>query len=522
MYKEDVVLFVTANLKQSTREKTIKALELLLSGIGELEYNQLDKMLELPWTQEECNAHIQSALGDYTEIQKSQYIKSVSCGDRYDDFTIRMEKGDTIVDSLIAAGKIEELAVISAKIYLRYFQPEIEKYYNTIQRTQFTFEESHNLRRKINSFEWSIEEIGRYYFDSTYGGLLSRADELYLYDYNPYQLAQGCQEREFAHDLNTYARIDNLCCPTLKKSEKFNTLLGRAIQRKYFNKEMDVANVVVQQIGSLNIVDAQFRVNQGYEYESWFGAFVIGKDGSFQLVEINLPYNHYGERQTLRNLQEDISDDFLVTGNSSLYSDSLITECHLALIGAQTLEWTSISIPALSSLKGASLVLNNIGFNEYNVPVRPLYQIYPTINVAELDTGLLHKLIVEMKSEIKRYVVRDTLPTALKDQIWGVKWLELTKNCFVDLYRFSDLVSENEKVSKIAYRTNLIFDDLDGDSIDEVFNFTVHNGKLVDFIMFAKTKEQISRVSGLKWKKLLKKSDYFINLSHHSMIGRHE
>ena len=54
-------------------------------------------------------------------------------GDRYDDFTIRMEKGDAIVDSLIAAGKIEELAEISAKIYLRYFQPEIEKYYNTIQ-----------------------------------------------------------------------------------------------------------------------------------------------------------------------------------------------------------------------------------------------------------------------------------------------------------------------------------------------------------------------------------------------------
>lgn len=517
---DDIIIFFSGYFKASNRQKTDPVVNDLLSKVELLEIADMDNKFNLPWNTVEATKRKKECIDFYYQKNYALFKKSLECSEEgYYLYTLGRAFGKELIDSLEQTNDFAQLSHLYAKLTMKEFMPKIEAYFKDVADAQFSFNEAHSLKARIMNDDWSVDQIARFYFDRNNSGELKRACELQIFDSYPTKMSYEAMEPDFDNGLELEYSTGSYISENEIDWLKFNTIFINAIQREVFQDKRIVDWVHIHPFGTVNFIELHLEFDTSSNAVQWLGVIERNAAGKFEIRKLNMAFEKDEFESNYWYVQNSLSDDFLVIDYKRIWDSKVISYYQIMNITNGISSWESLELIAMNYNSQTPVVVNMIQF-ESAIPQKYYNWDKMSIDLEKLDKKLLDKAIDGiLLSEAN--AIRDTLPDAGQEMEWNNVWIEAVPGKFVLASALYPEIENLVEVEMKLFCTELLFEDLNGDGIDEIFYFTVQNGELRDFKIFTSQNGSIVDVSNAKWKKLLKKSDYFINLSHHSMIGRH-
>ncbi|MFN0030635.1 MAG: hypothetical protein ACKVOR_00600 [Flavobacteriales bacterium] len=500
---EDFILELSYNFKEKiyTKDRWYLANQ-IAAHLSTMAVAQADSIMHYPYTEAYLNETITSKEKSTYEWAHKYFLNKRKCfDDRYLISALTSEHGKKTVNDLVESGDDARLAELYAGLMVNKFkEDEVWKLKQKFE-TQYSHTEVYALRRRLREEKLPLEDFFDWHSKGERESILNRLDEL--------------DELTMPENIDDYTNVAETRYIEALTRDLFQNNLTFHFADYIENEEGFILEITG--VSNITVKEQHLMVNVQPK-----------DDGTFSTIIINLPEDANTPEPEWRFVY-DMQEDYILLMED--YTDTYFIYNRDA-VNPQWYKIPKIHFQNTVACLGVVVTFDEIHIMEKDEAYLN-YAKWKGDKKTKLDTLLIknsfHNLLVEDEYPVIAYFEDDLLLEEYNAELMAHPWwneetdlpLVLNDTAYISCDEYLEVMGYYLKPEDQIYFSELQFVDFTGDSIPELFQFGVSNGKLVNYRCFSFSDGKLTELKSSAIKKKIDKYSDCVNLKYRSMIGNY-
>jgi hypothetical protein len=458
---------------------------------------EADEILHYPYTKEYALAKLESSKKEVYQTEFSHFIEKRKClSDYYLIEFMEDYYGFAAVEELVRTQSDSTIAKQYAEAKVKSYEEHTGSRFIKKYENGYTFKEVYALRRKIRNREISLNDYFDFHNGGTRESTLKRLNELGLLE-APTELSdENVFESRYLELIRKEVFKDTLRFWHAEYMKKENSFLlrisGRAQKVHEFMLEVKADN------------------NGGYTTQLFTLPELTDEDSKFSW---NFVYPNQNEYTILKNTSDEAY--YIQPKNNT---NSLWVQVPLIDFGK-----TNIPFGALTYMNTITDFNDDILLCNY-----PQWKGKRKMALDSMIVSLrMNYKIDEDHDDYATYFMDDMALEVYKEELYKKSYWEdnsylplaIDDTSYCDTEEYISIMKQYLHPTEKIQFSDLYVQDINGDSINDVFQFAVSNGKLLHYRMFTLQNGTLKELKSKKAQKLIENFSDFKNLKAESLKG---